>query len=279
MRGRRTLRMGPRSRGFGSARLIIGALFAVFALISYQCSTEYNPITGEEQHIAMTPEQEIALGLQAAPEMAQQHGGLSRNERAQQLIDRIGQRLVASTAAAETPWRFDFHVLADPNTVNAFALPGGQIFITEALLARLDSEGEIAGVLGHEIGHVVARHSSERLAKQQLSQGLTGAVLVASGGGYSEAQIAQMVAQLVQMKYGREDELESDVLGVRFMSGAGYDPRALIDVMQVLDDSRGGGQGPPEWMSTHPSHGNRVGRIREAIERTFPDGVPPGLQR
>lgn len=271
-----TLPMRPRPRRFGATRLIIGAIFAAFALFSYQCSTEFNPVTGEEQHIAMTPEQEIALGLQAAPEMAAQHGGLSPDLRERQRVARIGERIVAASAAEETPWRFDFHLLADPNTVNAFALPGGQIFITEALLDRLSTDGELAGVLGHEIGHVVARHSAERLAKQQLSQGLTGAVLVAAGGGQSEAQLAQMVAQLVQMKYGREDELESDVLGVRFMSVAGYDPRALIRVMQVLEDSRGS-QTPPEWMSTHPSHGNRVERIREAIEDVFPGGVPGNL--
>lgn len=278
MRVRRPVRMGPRVRGFGSMRLIIGVLFAAFAFMSYQCSTEYNPVTGEQQHIAMSPEQEIALGLQAAPQMAEQHGGLSSNQQAQAAMDRIGQRIVAASAAAETPWQFDFHVLADERTVNAFALPGGQIFITEALLGRLSTEGELAGVIGHEIGHVVARHSSERLAKQQLGQGLTGAVLVASGGGYNEAQLAQMVTQLVQMRYGREDELESDELGVRFMARAGYDPRALIAVMRVLDDSRGG-QAPPEWMSTHPSHGNRVARIRDAIEAAFPDGVPAGLTR
>ncbi len=278
MRYRRPVRLGPRPRVAGMARLAIGAIFALFAVFSYQCSTEYNPVTGEEQHVALTAEQEIALGLQAAPEMLAQHGGLHPDPDAQALIDRIGQRLVDASDLPGTRWQFEFHLLADPQTVNAFALPGGQVFITDALLRRFDTEGELAGVLGHEIGHVVARHSAQRIAKQQLTQGVTGAVLVAAGGGGSEAQIAQMIGQLVNMKYGREDELESDVLGVRIMASAGYDPRSLISVMKILDDA-GGGAGPPEWMSTHPSHGNRVETIEAAIDELYPNGVPHGLIR
>ena len=249
--------MGPSRRRAGHSRLWIGLAFAAFAFLSYQCSTEYNPVTGEEQHIAITPEQEIALGLRAAPEMAAQHGGLHPDNAAQALVDRVGQRLVQSSRAGETNWNFDFHLLADPQTVNAFALPGGQIFITAALFNRFDSEGELAGVLGHEIGHVVARHSAQRMAKQQLTQGLTGAVLVAAGGGGSEAQIAAMVGQMINMKYGREDELQSDTLGVLFMSEAGYDPRSLIKVMQILDEASGG-QAPPEWMSTRSPGARRA---------------------
>ncbi len=258
------------------SRLWIGLIFAGFAFMSYQCSTEYNPVTGEEQHIAITPKQEIAMGLKAAPEMAAQHGGLHPDRDAQALVDRIGQKLVQSSEAAQTEWEFDFHLLADPQTVNAFALPGGQVFVTAALFNRFETEGQLAGVLGHEIGHVVARHSAQRIAKQQLTQGLTGAVLVAAGGGGGEAQLAAMVGQMINMKYGREDELQADYLGVRFMSEAGYDPRALIVVMGILDEAAGG-QAPPEWMSTHPSHGNRVETIQEAIDQIYPGGVPAGM--
>ena len=278
MRYRQPVRMGPTRRAGGMVRLAIGAIVAAFAFFSYQCSTEYNPVTGEEQHVAMTPEQEIALGLQAAPEMAAQHGGLLNDPAAQALVDRVGQDLVEAGIARDTEWQFEFHVLADPQTVNAFALPGGQIFITAALMNRFSTEGELAGVIGHEIGHVVARHGAQRLAKMRLTEGITGAVLVAAGGGGSEAQIAQMVGQLINMKYGREDELESDTLGVMLVAAAGYDPRALISVMKILD-SAGGGNAPPEWMSTHPSHGNRIARIEAAIDEVFPNGVPDGLKQ
>ena len=247
------------------------------AFVSYQCSSQYNPVTGEEQHIALAPKQEIALGLQAAPEMIQQHGGLHPDPRAQALVDRVGNRIVDRSQASQTEWQYDFHLLADPRTVNAFALPGGQIFITDALLRRLETEGQLAGVLGHEIGHVVARHSAQQMAKNQLTQGITGAVLVASGGGGGEAQLAMMIGNMVNMKYGREDELESDELGVRFMSQAGYDPRALIGVMKILQEAAGGAA-PPEFFSTHPSTPNRVATIEAAIAAVYPNGVPPGLE-
>ena len=158
----------------GRARLLIAVIIALVAIITYYGSTSDNPLTGEKQRVALSPEQEIALGYKSAPEMAAQLGGLSQNEKARALVRQVGEGLVARSLAAKSPYKFSFHVLADPRTVNAFALPGGPIFITEGLLRLLKSEAELAGVLGHEIGHVIARHSSERLAKQQLTQGLLG---------------------------------------------------------------------------------------------------------
>ena len=153
----------------GRSRLIIAAVIALMAIITYFSSTSENPVTGEKQRVAMTPEQEIALGYKSAPQMAAQMGGLSQNPQAKALVQRLGNELVAKSFAAKSPYKFSFHVLSDPRTVNAFALPGGPVFITEGLLKLLKSEAELAGVLGHEIGHVIGRHSSERLAKQQLT--------------------------------------------------------------------------------------------------------------
>ena len=218
----------------GRARLLIAVIIALVAIITYYGSTSDNPLTGETQRVALSPEQEIALGYKSAPEMAAQLGGLSQNEKARALVRQVGEGLVARSLAAKSPYKFSFHVLADPRTVNAFALPGGPIFITEGLLRLLKSEAELAGVLGHEIGHVIARHSSERLAKQQLTQGLLGALVVGSGD-YTTAQIGQVVGNMINMSYGREDELESDALGIRIMAEAGYDPRALVRVMEVLE--------------------------------------------
>ncbi|MCU0224007.1 MAG: M48 family metalloprotease [Acidobacteria bacterium] len=271
----RPMRTSPAPRSNPWPRILFALAMVAFAFFSYQCSTEYNPVTGEEQHIALTPHQEIALGLQALPEMMAQHGGELRDPRLQALVDAVGRKVVAASDAGKTDWQFDFHLLADPRTVNAFALPGGQVFITYALLSKLETEGQLAGVLGHEVGHVVARHGAQRIAKQQLTEGLTGAVLVASGSADS-ARMAQMVGQMVNMSYGREDELQSDALGVRFMSQAGYDPRAMIGVQLILADSSGG-EAPPEFFSTHPSTGNRVKTIEEAIRAVFPGGVPEGL--
>ena len=263
-------------RSGGGGRLLVAVVMVAIALFSYFSSKSYNPVTGEDQYISLTPRQEIALGLQAAPEMINQHGGLYPDPQHQNLVDQVGARLLQSDAFAETEWKFDFHLLADPNTVNAFALPGGPIFITAALYGRLETEGQLAGVLGHEIGHVVARHGAQRIAKAELTEGLTGAVVVASGDARA-AQAAQMVGQMVNMKYGRDDELESDKLGVRFMVEAGYDPRAMITVMEILRDAGGGG-GQPEFFSTHPNPENRIARIQQAIDELFPNGLPDGLQ-
>jgi predicted Zn-dependent protease len=271
-------------RGGGGGRLIIAVVLAVIAIASYFLGTsnEFNPITQENQRISLTVEEEIALGLQSAPQMAEEFGGLDPDENASALVESVGNRLVEASEAGETDYEFDFHLLADDQTVNAFALPGGQIFITRALFDLLETEGELAGVLGHEIGHVVGRHSSEQIAKSQLIQGLAGA---ASVGLYdpenpqsaTASQMAMVVGQMVNMKYGRDDELQSDTLGVRFLADAGYDPRALIQVMEVLASASGGSR-QPEFMSTHPDPGNRVEQIEQAIEKEFPDGVPEGLE-
>jgi len=259
----------------GRARFILAAVIALVALISYFGNTSVNPVTGEKQRVAMTPEQEVAIGLKAAPQMAAQMGGLSQNAKARALVERVGARLVRESFAAKSTYKYSFHVLADRRTVNAFALPGGPIFITEGLLGRLRTEGELAGVLGHEIGHVIARHASERLAKQQLTQGLISAVVVGSGD-YTSAQIAQLAGSMINMKYGRDDELESDALGVRIAFEAGYDPRAMAGVMEILAKASSGSQ-QPEFASTHPAPENRQARIREEIAKRFPSGVPDGL--
>ena len=247
------------------ARLLIALAIALFGVISYYSTTSENPITGEKQHIKLKPEEEVALGRNLAPQMAAQMGGLSSSPMREK-VKEVGSRLVARSSAAKTPYQYQFHLLADRRTVNAFALPGGQIFITEALMGLLKTEDELAGVLGHEIGHVLGRHSAERIAKQQLTQNLIGAVVVGSGGGYDTAQIAQMVGNLINMKYGREDELESDALGLRLMREAGYDARAMITVMQKLEKASGGSR-QPEFASTHPNPGKRTQKIREELQK------------
>ena len=264
-------------------RLIAALVVAAIALFSYFGSSVFNPITEEKQHVAgITPEQEVALGLQAAPEMAQQFGGEDPDPQLQARVDQVGERLVARSVAGQTPYRYDFHVLNDPETINAFALPGGQVFITEGLLKRLETEGQLAGVLGHEIGHVVARHGAEHIAKQQLTQGLTGAAVLATydpsdPSSRNSAAVAAMIGQLVTMRFGRQDELESDRLGVRLSSEAGYDPRSMIKLMQILEESSQGNR-PPEFFSTHPNPENRIQRIQEAIQERFPNGPPSGLE-
>jgi len=267
----RTVPTRTRRGGSGcSGRLLIAAAIAAFSLLSYFSTRQDNPVTGETQYIDITPEQEIALGLEAAPQMAAEFGGLDESAADQALVDEIGDRIVQSSPAGSSPYQFDFHLLDDDRTINAFALPGGQVFITRALYDRLQTESQVAGVLGHEIGHVVGRHSAEHIAKAKLTEGLTGAAVIAAydpdnPSSASRAQIALLIGQLINLKFGRDDELESDYLGICFINNTGYDPNELIAVMEILASADTGDR-PPEFFSTHPNPENRIQRIQAAIQ-------------
>lgn len=277
----RGLRKGRNQRTGIPLRLLLAVGIALFSIVSYYMMGHKNPFNNENQRVGMNPQQEIALGLQAAPEMMQEYGGLHPDVRARAHVENVGKQLVsaanriANQKGGRNPYKYEFHLLADNRTVNAFALPGGQVFITAALYSRLKTEGQLAGVLGHEVGHVLMRHGAQRLAQQKLTEGLVGAAGVA-GGDVNSAQVAAAIANLVNMKYGRDDELESDHWGVVLMAEAGYDPHALLGVMEILDEAGGGG--PPEMLSTHPKPANRQKYIREVIESAFPGGLPPNLR-
>lgn len=249
------------SRNSWKIRIFIGLAIVAFAFFKKCASTEENPYTGREQAIALNPQEEIQLGIQTAPQMAQQHGGLYPDERMQAYVDMVGNKLVKNTMAAESPYKYDFHLLADPETINAFALPGGQIFITYALFEKLN-EAQLAGVLGHEIGHVLGRHSSERIANTEFWQTLSqGASVGADAGG-----LIAGIGQNTLLKNGRGDELESDDLGVRFMINAGYDPNEMIRVMEILKTAAGPNR-VPEFQSSHPDPENRIEKIKESIRK------------
>ncbi|MES2593955.1 MAG: M48 family metallopeptidase [Verrucomicrobiota bacterium] len=271
---------GPRSyygepqqrRGIGCHPRILMALLIIggSVVFHYMGTTQYeNEFTGRTQRLKFaSPQEEVALGLQSAPGMIREMGGQSRDPAGQALVDKVGQKLVQSTLARQTPYQFDFHLLADTQTINAFALPGGQIFITEALFRLLKTEDQLAGVLGHEIGHVVGRHSNEQMASSGLWNGVAQGVgvLLSDGQSNAGAQIGQTIAQMRLMKFGRDDELESDALGVRFLIEAGYDPEGMIAVMEVLANAARGNK-QPEMLSTHPNPENRAGKIRDLIAK------------
>ncbi len=267
----------PQRSGFRiPPTLIIALVMAGFSVCKYYASSVPNEITGETQHISLSPDQEVAMGLQSAPGMIQEMGGEINGTQADALVKKVGQKLVEGTDAAKTIYNghFQFHLLGDDQTINAFALPGGQVFITSALLGRLTEDGQtlnedmLAGVLGHEIGHVVARHSAEKIAQSELTQGLAGAATMATydPNNPNSGYIAQTVANMIGLKYGRDQELQSDDLGVRFMMQAGYDPEHMIQVMEVLKQA-GGSNRTPEFQSTHPDPENRQEKIKAAIDK------------
>lgn len=224
-----------------------------------------NPVTGKRQLALVSKDDEVALGQQAAKEI-EQTVGLVEDPALQQYVSSVAMPMARTSERPELPWRFQ--VVDDP-APNAFALPGGPIYITRGLLAHLDSEAELAGVLGHEIGHVTARHSVTQLSQAQLAQlGLgLGAVLSSDIAKYG--QVAAVGLQLLFLKHGRDDEHQADELGFRYMLKAGYDPREMANVFTTLGrigEASGGGK-LPTWLSTHPDPGDRAEQARARVAK------------
>jgi len=231
-----------------------------------------NPATGERQISLISESQEIQMGKVSDQEIVQSLG-LYPDDDLEGYVSRIGQGLAARSERPDLPWTF--RVVDDP-VVNAFALPGGYIYVTRGILAHLDSEAELAGVLGHEIGHVTARHSVERLSRAQLTQIGLGIGMAVSEDVARFGDLAQQGLGMLFLKFSRDDERQSDDLGLRYMQRAGYDPREMADVFETLgrvSAAQGSGR-IPGWLSTHPAPENRVERIGERLpERVSPDAL------
>lgn len=263
-------------RGVG-IRLLMALVIALVGGFMYLSQVEENPVTKESQHVSISPAEEVALGLKSAPAMSREMGGeVAANDPRAIEVAKMGQFLVDNTVAKSSPWKFQFHLLADTKTINAFALSGGQIFITMGLLNDLQTEAQLAGVLAHEMGHVIERHSAQPMATSQLGQVLTVAVGTAASdrAGNSAYQIAAVVNHALQLRYSREDELEADTWGLKLMVSAGFDPRAMIQVMKVLKSVSHGGH-TPEIFQTHPNPDLRIRQIEEYLMKNPP---PAGLR-
>lgn len=265
----------PRRNWWG--RLVGAGVIALIGYLLYLSQSQVNPITGEKQHVSMSPNQEISLGLQSAPQMAQEMGGeVASNDPRVLEVQEIGNFLVENTEAKKSPWQFQFHLLKDSETINAFALPGGQIFITLGLYDKLQNQAQLAGVLSHEMGHVIERHTAEHMAKSQLGQFLViafGTGVGSSGGqqsGQDPTMIAQMVNQMIQLRFSRSDESEADTWGLKLMEEVGYDPNSMIDVMNILKKASGSGGGTPEIFQTHPNPDLRIERIQAYLKEHPP---------
>jgi len=228
-----------------------------------------NPATGQRQLTLISEAQEVAMGRQAEPEVLASFGEYP-DEEWQTYVNDLGQELAAASERPDLPWAF--HVLDDP-LVNAFAYPGGFIYVTRGILTHFNSEAELVSVLGHEIGHVTARHSVEQMSRQQLAQLGLGVAAIASEEFRPYAGYAAAGLQVLFLKFGRDDERQSDDLGLRYMTRVGYDPNEMPNVFRTFDrmQDAGGGSRIPEWQSTHPDPENRVGRIEAQIVNLPPE--------
>lgn len=247
---------------------------AVIILFS-GCSV--NPATGKQQFNLVSEAQEIALGQEADPSIVAQYG-VYQDPDLEGWIDTLGQQIAAISERPELPWTF--RLLDDP-LVNAFALPGGFIYLTRGILAHLGSEAEVVGVLGHEVGHVTARHGASQMSKGMLAQVGLGAASIAVSPELGPAVDALGSGMgLLFLKFGRDDERQADSLGVRYSLATGFDPRSLADVFDTLDRVSGGEEAgrPPGWLSTHPSPGNRQQLLDAEVARLNPrlDGLKVG---
>ena len=229
-----------------------------------------NPATGERELALIGEQQEIQMGREADQQIVATLGVYDDAALAQ-YVQSLGAQLAAQSERPHLPWTF--RVIDDP-TINAFALPGGFVYVTRGIMTHLRSEAELVGVLGHEIGHITARHSVSQISRAQLTQlgvGL-GMILVPQLRPFGD--VAGIGLQLLFMSHGREDEREADELGVRYMTRTNHDPRELAGVMLMLERSSelsGGSGRVPEWLSTHPNPGNRAARIQEIVQASGAD--------
>jgi predicted Zn-dependent protease len=255
------------------------------ALLAAACGTEVkNPVTGRTERTVMDEAAEVAEGKKAHAEVMKEFGGPIANPKLQAYVNDIGQRLAKQSHRANLQWTFT--VLDSPD-VNAFALPGGYVYVTRGILAYMDSEADLAGVIGHEIGHVTARHGAQRATRQQragagvMAATVLGVLIEAATGVQGAAQAANEVSTGIAAghiaSYSREQELQADKLGAEYLSRVGYSPKHMIDVITLLkdqerfaaDNARAQGKQVPQgnsWLASHPSNDARLESIRRIAD-------------
>lgn len=246
-------------------QLVLAASLASSMMLLVGCTT--NVATGRSQFDALSREDEIALGEEALPQLTQEYGGAVTDSSLNNYVTGVGMSMVQHTEGdyRTLPWKF---TLLNSSVINAFALPGGKVFMSRGLAEKFTSEAQLAGVLGHEIGHVTAEHGDQMVSRQMILSGIAVTAGVIAGND----QTAQMAAGLFMtgagtyaLTFNRDQENEADMLGMRYMTLAGYHPKAMKEVMQVLA-AASEGKSPPEWQSTHPHPESRIEIIQRRLE-------------
>jgi predicted Zn-dependent protease len=235
---------------------------ALAALLAASCGS------GGGNFNLISIEEEWQLGQQLSQDIARQVR-LSNDAQANAYVTRLGRQIVAQTPMANLPWQF--HVVEDP-TINAFAIPGGHVYVHTGLIANADNASELAGVMAHEISHVVARHSTEQISRQYGLSVLAGIALGQNAGALTELA-AQIVAGGAMARFSREAEREADDLGIQFMYAANYDPRGMASMFRELLEHQKSSPGAVErFFSTHPQTEERVRDAENRASRLAPRG-------
>ncbi len=232
------------------------------------CAT--NPVTGKSELSLVSESQEIQMGRQGAQDVAQSIG-LYDDAALQNYVNSVGQKLAANSERPDLPWSFQ---VADDPAVNAFALPGGFIFVTRGILTTMNNEAELATVLGHEIGHVTAKHSVQQISRAQVAQLGLGVGMILSEDIARFGNLAGAGLSLLFLKYGRDDERQADQLGFKYALNHGYDVREMDNVFQTLQrvSAQGGNEGRlPEWLSTHPYPEARIQATQARLDTLHAD--------
>lgn len=249
-------------------RFVPLAIAGVVFLMQFMSAEKFTNETGRTARVGMSEEQESLLGLQSYQQVLQESDAITSGPE-YELVKRVAARLAAATGERGRKFEWRVSLVRDPQ-VNAFCLPGGKIVVFTGILPIAKTEAGLATVMGHEMAHATARHGSERVFQQKATQTLMTGVQFSLGDMSYEQQRAIMGAigagakYGVLMPFGRDHESEADAIGLTYMARAGYDPREAIAFWQRMDE-HAGGQNPPEFMSTHPSHDTRVSRLKELL--------------
>jgi len=227
-----------------------------------------NPITGKEELMLISEQQDIEIGQKYAPEVEKQMARRIADESLQNYIDQVGQKIIQANYTRD----FEYHFTAlNHESVNAFALPGGYVYITKGMLEKLTTEAQLAAILSHEIVHIVARDVSAAMSRQIGIELLLSAVASESTpGGVLTA--ADLTRQILGLQFSKEDEKDADLGGLDYMLWAGYNPYAMVETMQMLQAQQR--VRPIEFFSTHPSPQNRIAYLTEKIQTDYPDLAP-----
>ncbi len=239
------------------------ALLAVICGLCLSAGCAVNPITGQEELMFFPDQQDIAIGQQYAPEVEKELKGKIEDLAVQNYIKSIGQKVARVSHRPD----FEYHFVAvKDKSINALALPGGYIFITKGLLVKLKSEAQLAGILAHEVVHVVARDTSNMMSKQ-IGMDILFTAAMSQTSSQGAQTVAELTRQILSLRYSREDEKTADLGGLDYMVRAGYNPHGMVETMQMLENEQTIRM--VEFLSTHPSPENRVDYLRARIQTRY----------